>query len=91
MSTPTVVLVHGAFAESASWNGVIVRLADRGVRSMAPPDELRSVAGDAANLPVAHGETVSGVPLAGAAHAISVSHPDEAAGIIPAAVEHVTT
>ena len=28
MSTekPTVVLVHGAFAESASWNGVIERL-----------------------------------------------------------------
>jgi pimeloyl-ACP methyl ester carboxylesterase len=50
MSTPTVVLVHGAFAESASWNGVIARLADHGVRSMAPPNELRSVAGDAANL-----------------------------------------
>jgi hypothetical protein len=25
-SRPTVVLVHGAFAESASWNGVIRRL-----------------------------------------------------------------
>jgi pimeloyl-ACP methyl ester carboxylesterase len=50
MSTPTVVLVHGAFAESASWNGVIARLADHGVRSMAPPNELRSVAGDATNL-----------------------------------------
>jgi len=50
MSTPTVVLVHGAFAESASWNGVIARLADYGVRSMAPPNELRSVSGDAANL-----------------------------------------
>ena len=50
MSTPTVVLVHGAFAESASWNGVIARLADHGVRSMAPPNELRSVTGDAANL-----------------------------------------
>jgi len=50
MNTPTVVLVHGAFAESASWNGVIARLADHGVRSMAPPNELRSVAGDAANL-----------------------------------------
>ncbi len=28
-SRPTVVLVHGAFAESASWNGVILR-ADKG-------------------------------------------------------------
>lgn len=50
MTTPTVVLVHGAFAESASWNGVIARLADYGVKSMAPPNELRSVSGDAANL-----------------------------------------
>lgn len=50
MNTTTVVLVHGAFAESASWNGVIARLADHGVRSMAPPNELRSVSGDAANL-----------------------------------------
>ena len=25
-STPTVVLVHGAFADSSSWNGVIQRL-----------------------------------------------------------------
>jgi len=50
MTTPTVVLVHGAFAESASWNGVIARLADYGVKCMAPPNELRSVSGDAANL-----------------------------------------
>ncbi len=32
------------------WNGVITRLADYGVKSMAPPNELRSVSGDAANL-----------------------------------------
>ncbi|RAK24773.1 hypothetical protein B0I29_13447, partial [Actinoplanes lutulentus] len=23
---PTIVLIHGAFAESASWNGVVSRL-----------------------------------------------------------------
>ncbi len=28
--TPTVVLVHGAFAESSSWNGVIEQLRDEG-------------------------------------------------------------
>ena len=46
---PTVVLVHGAFAESASWNGVIERLqaADRAT-SIAVANPLRSVAGDAA-------------------------------------------
>jgi len=65
MSTPTVVLVHGAFAESASWNGVIIRLADRGVRSMAPPNELRSVAGDAANLAAVLGSIDDDVVLVG--------------------------
>src|SRR4051794_19155711 len=29
-STPTVVLVHGAFAESASWNGVMSQLLAEG-------------------------------------------------------------
>ncbi|MFE5340705.1 alpha/beta fold hydrolase [Isoptericola sp. NPDC056578] len=45
---PTVVLVHGAFAESASWNGVIDRLHERGVEAVAAANPLRSVAGDAA-------------------------------------------
>jgi pimeloyl-ACP methyl ester carboxylesterase len=44
---PTVVLVHGAFAESSSWNDVIRRLADHGIRSIAAPNELRSLSGDA--------------------------------------------
>jgi pimeloyl-ACP methyl ester carboxylesterase len=43
---PTIVLVHGAFAESASWNPVIKRLPDHDVVAVANP--LRSVAGDAA-------------------------------------------
>ncbi|WP_425953376.1 alpha/beta fold hydrolase [Xylanimonas sp. McL0601] len=45
---PTVVLVHGAFAESASWNGVIERLHELGVEAVAAANPLRSVAGDAA-------------------------------------------
>lgn len=45
---PTVVLVHGAFAESASWNGVIERLHAEGVTSVAVANPLRSLAGDAA-------------------------------------------
>ncbi len=45
---PTVVLVHGAFAESSSWNAVIRPLLDAGydVRTVANP--LRSSAEDAA-------------------------------------------
>jgi pimeloyl-ACP methyl ester carboxylesterase len=46
-SRPTVVLVHGAFAESASWNGVIRRLQDQGYTAIAAANPLRSVSGDA--------------------------------------------
>lgn len=51
MSAPvTVVLVHGAFAESASWSGVISRLQDQGVAVVATPNPLRSVSTDAENV-----------------------------------------
>jgi pimeloyl-ACP methyl ester carboxylesterase len=46
-SRPTVVLVHGAFAESASWNDVIVRLQDQGYTVIAAAIPIRSVSGDA--------------------------------------------
>jgi len=46
----TVVLVHGAFAESASWTGVITRLQDNGVAAIATPNPLRSVTTDAENV-----------------------------------------
>ncbi|MGW5557650.1 alpha/beta fold hydrolase [Micromonospora sp. NPDC003944] len=46
---PTIVLVHGAFAESASWNGVLERLG-AAYASVAVANPLRSVAGDAAYL-----------------------------------------
>ncbi|MGI5521413.1 alpha/beta fold hydrolase [Micromonospora sp. CA-259024] len=46
-SQPTVVLVHGAFAESSSWNGVIERLG-AAYDVVAAANPLRSVAGDAA-------------------------------------------
>jgi len=46
-SRPTVVLVHGAFAESASWNDVIGRLQEEGYTTIAAANPLRSVADDA--------------------------------------------
>ncbi len=47
--SPTIVLVHGAFAESASWNPVIERLHHHGIGNVvAAANPLRSVAGDAA-------------------------------------------
>ncbi|NJP88616.1 alpha/beta hydrolase [Nonomuraea sp. FMUSA5-5] len=46
---PVVVLVHGAFAESASWNRVIRRLQHgHGLRAVAVANPLRGVEGDAA-------------------------------------------
>jgi pimeloyl-ACP methyl ester carboxylesterase len=45
---PTIVLVHGAFAESASWNGVIQKLQAKSLHVVAAANPLRSVAGDAA-------------------------------------------
>src|ERR671915_916703 len=48
--TPTVVLVHGAFAESASWNGVIADLHSRGYKAIAVANPLRGLQDDAAYL-----------------------------------------
>jgi pimeloyl-ACP methyl ester carboxylesterase len=45
---PTIVLVHGAFAESASWNGVARRLHAAGHPVVAAANPLRGVADDAA-------------------------------------------
>lgn len=45
---PTIVLVHGAFAESAVWNGVIRRLHNTGHRVIAAPNPLRTLTSDAA-------------------------------------------
>jgi pimeloyl-ACP methyl ester carboxylesterase len=45
---PTVVLVHGAFADSSSWNGVIERLAATGIQVVAVANPLRGIAADSA-------------------------------------------
>ncbi|ANJ12044.1 MULTISPECIES: alpha/beta fold hydrolase [Streptomyces] len=44
---PTVVLVHGAFADSSSWNGVIERLRKDGYPVVAPANPLRGLKSDA--------------------------------------------
>jgi pimeloyl-ACP methyl ester carboxylesterase len=45
---PTIVLVHGAFAESASWDGVIDPLTSAGHTVIAAANPLRGLASDAA-------------------------------------------
>jgi pimeloyl-ACP methyl ester carboxylesterase len=47
---PTVVLVHGAFADASGWSGEISRLQRRGYPVVAPANPLRDVYGDAAYL-----------------------------------------
>jgi alpha-beta hydrolase superfamily lysophospholipase len=42
-SKPTVILVHGAFAEAASWNGVASRLIGQGYPVIAAANPLRGV------------------------------------------------
>jgi pimeloyl-ACP methyl ester carboxylesterase len=45
---PTIVLVHGAFAESSSWDQVIDRLLEAGYPVTAVANPLRGLASDAA-------------------------------------------
>jgi len=45
---PTIVLVHGAFADASSWNGVIELLQQQGYTVIAPPNPLRGVTADSA-------------------------------------------
>jgi pimeloyl-ACP methyl ester carboxylesterase len=47
---PTIILVHGAFAESSSWDGVIDPLVDAGHPVIAAANPLRSLASDAASV-----------------------------------------
>lgn len=47
---PTIVLVHGAFADASSWSGVVQRLQQRGYTVIAPPNPLRGVDTDAASV-----------------------------------------
>ncbi len=48
MSKPTIVLVHGAWADGSSWNAVSVELQGQGYEVLTPPNLLHGVAGDSA-------------------------------------------
>ncbi|MFE5943122.1 alpha/beta fold hydrolase [Streptomyces sp. NPDC056480] len=47
---PTIVLVHGAFADAGGWSQVISHLTREGHSVIAPPNPLRGVHGDSAYL-----------------------------------------
>jgi len=47
---PTIVLVHGDWADASSWTSVLERLRDRGYTVVAPPNQLRGPVEDATSL-----------------------------------------
>jgi pimeloyl-ACP methyl ester carboxylesterase len=47
---PTIVLVHGAWADASSWSPVTKQLQREGYQVLVPPNPLRSLSGDAAYL-----------------------------------------
>jgi pimeloyl-ACP methyl ester carboxylesterase len=69
---PTVVLVHGAFAESASWNGVIARLQAQGHPVIAAANPLRGLQEDADQLRSVLDQVHGPVVLAGHSYGGSV-------------------
>jgi pimeloyl-ACP methyl ester carboxylesterase len=62
---PTIVLVHGAYADASSWNGVIERLQQQGYTVIAPANPLRGVAADSAYTASLLGQIDGPVLLAG--------------------------
>ena len=63
--SPTVVLVHGAFADASGWNGVIERLQAQGVKVMAPANPLRGIASDSAYIASVLGQIAGPVVAVG--------------------------
>jgi pimeloyl-ACP methyl ester carboxylesterase len=63
---PTIVLVHGDWADASSWNAVIERLQDRGFTVVAPPNLLRGPSQDAPYL-ASYLQTIPG-PIVLVAH-----------------------
>jgi pimeloyl-ACP methyl ester carboxylesterase len=56
---PTIVLVHGDWADGSSWSSVIERLQSRGYTVVAPPNPLRGPTSDSAYL-ASYLQTISG-------------------------------
>jgi pimeloyl-ACP methyl ester carboxylesterase len=62
---PTIVLVHGAFADASSWNGVAELLLQQGHTVIAPANPLRGIAFDSAYIASAINQIDGSVLLVG--------------------------
>jgi pimeloyl-ACP methyl ester carboxylesterase len=60
MTKPTIVLVHGAWADGSSWNAVASELQAQGYTVFVPPNLLHGLAGDAAYVASFIGQRTSG-------------------------------
>ncbi|MDF5758045.1 alpha/beta hydrolase [Spongiactinospora sp. TRM90649] len=89
---PTVVLVHGAFADSSSWNGVIQRLQRAGYPVLSASNPLRGLEPDAAYVRSVLDSVKGPIVLAGHSYggavisAAAVDHPQVKALVYIAAV-----
>ena len=72
MSKPTIVLVHGAFADSSSWNGVVRTLEGKGYPVVAAANPLRGLHADAEYLRSVLDSVSGPVVLAGHSYGGSV-------------------
>jgi pimeloyl-ACP methyl ester carboxylesterase len=64
-SKPTIVLVHGAFADASGFGAIITELSNGGYRVLAPPNPLRGLASDAATISAVVGAVEGPVVLIG--------------------------
>jgi pimeloyl-ACP methyl ester carboxylesterase len=71
--SPTVVLLHGAFADASSWNGVIQRLQRKGVKVTAPANPLRGISIDSAYITSVLEQTAGPVLAVGHAYGGAVT------------------
>ena len=71
-SKPTIVLVHGAWADSSSWDGVVDLLLKDGYNVRAVPNTLRGLAADAAVVATYLKSVAGPVVLAGHSYGGSV-------------------
>jgi pimeloyl-ACP methyl ester carboxylesterase len=85
LQNPTIVLVHGAWADGSCWSNVILPLRNQGLKVTAAPIPLTSLTDDIAALQRALERTTGPVILAGHAYAgavIAAAHDERVKSLV---------